>query len=186
MIHAFYPVAMAEQPDKKTLSLNKTVPDNAQQPEVPLPRRRSGKRIIRREQLPVQSLANTKAPPAKPAKKKKSQKAPPTKTPTTPPSELRMEALNKQLCATFSIWRDHQPLALGIEKGLFRFIAAQHISASKRVVQKLLKRHTSSQAYRDNIQQQALRYELDGTPAGEISQLDKAHEQRQTDVAHST
>ena len=178
MIHAFYPVAMAEQPDKKTLSLNKTVPDNAQQPEVPLPRRRSGKRIIRREQLPVQSLANTKAPPAKPAKKKKSQKAPPTKTPTTPPSELRMEALDKQLCATFSIWRDHQPLALGIEKSLFRFIAVQHLSASKRVVQKLLKRHTSTQSYRENIQQQALRYELDGSPAGVISQLDKDHAQR--------
>ena len=181
-------MAMAERPDKKkTLSLKKAPLDNAQPPEVSLPHRRSGKRIIRREQLPAQSLANTKAPPpAKPAKKKKSQKATPTKTPTTSPSELRMDALDKQLSAAFSIWRDHQPLALGIEKSLFRFIAVQHLSASKRVVQKLLKRHTSTQTYRDNIQQQALRYELDGTPAGVISQLDKAHAQRQTDVAHST
>ena len=178
---------MAEQPDKKTLSLKKTVPDNAQLPEAPSLRKRSGKRIIRRDQLPAQSLANTKAPPpAKPAQKKKSQKAPPTKTPKTPPSELRMDALDKQLCTAFSIWRDHQPLALGIEKSLFRFIAAQHLSASKRVVQKLLQRHTSNQSYRDNIQQQTRRYELDGTPAGEISQLDKAHAQRQADVAHST
>ena len=97
-----------------------------------------------------------------------------------------MEALDKQLCAAFSIWHDHQPLALGIEKSLFCFIAAHHISASKRVVQKLLKRHTSTQTYQKNILRHARRYELDGSPAGEISQLDKDHAQRQTDVAHST
>ena len=175
---------MAEQPSKKTLSLKKTATDNTQQSDAPSLRKRSGKRIIRREQLPAQSLANTKAPTPTPAVKKKPQKAPPTKTPTTSPSELRIDALDKQLSAAFSIWRDYQPLALGIEKSLFRFIAAQHLSASKRVVQKLLKRHTAAQAYRENIQQQAMRYELDGSPAGEISQLDKAYAQRQADVAY--
>ncbi len=179
-------MTMAEQPDKQTLSLKKEKLENTQPPGVALPRKRSGKRVIRREQLPAQSLAKTKAPTlAKPAKKKKPQKAPLTKTPTTPPSELRMDALDKQLCGAFSIWRDHQPLALGIEKSIFRFIAAQHISASKRVVQKLLKRHTSTRSYRDNILQQAQRYELDGSPAGEVSQIDKDHAQRQTGVAHS-
>lgn len=171
---------------RKPLSLKKPNHDTDGEAQVPLPRKRSGKRIIRREQLPQQSLANTKPPPAKPAKKRQQAKqSVDAKKPTVSPSDLRIAALDQQLQSAFAVWRDDQPLALKIEKRIFRFISENHISASKRVVQKLLKRHTSTRSYRDNILQQAQRYELDGTPAGEISQLDKDHAQRQAGVAHS-
>ena len=178
---------MTKPSGRKPLSLKKATSETEDPPipDVEIPRKRGGKRVIRREQLSQNALGRTKAA-AKPVKQKPKQaKSPVNKTPEIAPGELRLAALDKQLANTFTIWRDHQPLALGIEKSLFRFIAEHHISASKRVVQKLLKRHTSAQPYLDNILQQTRRYELDGTPAGEISQLDKDYAQRLSDVAHS-
>lgn len=172
---------------RKTLSLKQPASNPAESSDAETPaRKRTGKRIIRREQLPQQSLATTKKPLPKAAKRQKTKKsATATKKQGATPSDLRLVALDKQLSEVFSIWSEHQPLALGIEKSIFRFIAEHHISASKRVVQKLLKRHTAARSYRANVLQQAQRYELDGTPAGMISQLEKDHAQRQMDVVHS-
>ena len=179
------PISMPDQP-RKPLTLKTRTTGEDKQPTVPSPRKRSGKRIIRRDQLPAQSLATTKAPPpGKPAKKKKPKKAVAAKQVVTPPSDLRMAALDQQLHEAFTVWNDYQPLALGIEKSIFRFIAEHHISASKRVVQQLLQRHTTTRSYRANILQQAQRYNLDGSPAGQINQIEKDHAQRQIDVAHS-
>lgn len=189
MTHPFETIAMTEQSNKPTLSLKKQVsdkPESGQAPATTLPRKRSVKRVIRREELAQTALGRTKVAPTKPIRKK------PKKTVTsaarkrqTSPSDLRLMALDQQLCDTSNIWRDNQPLALGIEKSLFRFIAEHHISASKRVVQKLLQRHTTTRSYRDNILQSAQRYDLDGSPVGQISQIEKDHAQRQIDVVHS-
>lgn len=176
------------EPPRKTLSLKKTAPAAGEDNEIPLPRKRFGKRLIRREQLPGQSLANTKPPPRKPSagKAQKSKKlATHPKQPVISPSDLRVAALDKQLFEAFAVWRDHQPLSLGIEKSIYRFIAQHQISASKRVVQTLLRRHTSSQPYRENIRQQTQRYTLGGSPIGVVSQSEKDYVQRQADVVHS-
>ena len=178
---------MTKPSGRKPLSLKKATPETEDlpKPDVALPRKRSGKRVIRREQLAHHALGRTKAVVTPAKKKPKQAKSPVNKKPEIAPGELRLAALDKQLANTFASWRDYQPLALGIEKSLFRFIAEHHISASKRVVQKLLKRHTSAQPYLDNVLQETRRYELDGTPSGELSKLDKDYAQRQSDVAHS-
>lgn len=179
---------MTEQPDRKTLSLKKTVPLDSQAVDSTPLAKRSKKRIIRRGELAQSALGRTKltsAPQKAVNKKVKSVKVLSRQPAKTPPSDLRMVALDQQLHDAFTVWHDYQPLALGIDKSIFRFIAEQHISASKRVVQKLLQRHTSTRSYRGNILRQAQRYDLDGSPAGQISQIEKDHAQRQIDVAHS-
>lgn len=68
----------------------------------------------------------------------------------------------------FVVWREQQPLALGIERQIFQLVAAQQPSASKRVVQKLLYRHTHQRSYLLKIGQSGQRFNLDGTEDGAI------------------
>ena len=105
---------------------------------------RGNKRIIKREQLPSTALPKTKS------KSTKKPRKPIPKKPLVSPSLLRMEALNTHL-NTFEVWRECRPLALGIEREIFQYIAQQRISASKRVVQKLLNRHTQQLTYQQNL-----------------------------------
>ncbi|PID34145.1 MAG: hypothetical protein CR976_01840 [Thiotrichales bacterium] len=60
-------------------------------------------------------------------------------------------------------WREFRPLVIGVEKEVFRYIAAHHLSASKRVVQRLLRRHTQDERYQRNLKAGGGRYHLDGT-----------------------
>lgn len=175
------------EPPRKTLSLKKSVPTNESDHDASMPLKRSGKRLIRRDQLPRQTLANTKPPHNSATDKARKPKKVVTRArqAVTSPSDLRVAALDKQLNAAFVIWRDDQPLAVGTDKNIFRFVADHQISASKRVVQKLLRRHTGTRSYLENICQQAQRYTLDGTPASVISQSEKDYAQRQLGVVHS-
>ena len=153
---------MTDKP-RKTLSLTK----KADKPEGTPPsgiKTMTGKRIIRRE------ASTTPSPPRKkPAKGKTPRKktAPPRKV-VIPPSTIRMQELDQQLNGQFGAWRDNLPLALGVEKAIFRYISTHHLSASKRVVQQLLRHHTSAMQYLHNLMQQPRRYHLDGSPAGEV------------------
>ncbi|MEZ5454449.1 MAG: ProQ/FINO family protein [Thiothrix sp.] len=131
--------------------------------------RRSGKRIIKREEIPADKLTRPgKAPPKKPASKGKAKRPrQPPKLKKPAPSELRARELSDSLNA-FPAWRNRQPLALGIDKQIFRHIAEHQLSASKRVVNKLLHRHTHNRAYLQAIGRGGSRYNLDGTAAGAI------------------
>lgn len=124
----------------------------------------AGKRVIRREASTTPS-----SPRNKPAKGKVPRKKPAApKKVVIPPSTIRVQELDQQLQAHFVAWRDYLPLALGVEKTIYRYISTNHVSASKRVVQQLLHRHTSAMQYLHNLMQQPLRYHLDGSPAGEV------------------
>lgn len=137
--------------------------------------RRSGKRVITRAELPnVQKPGQPKKPAKKPANRKPRQ---PPKTKKTPPSDIRARELSDSLNA-FAVWRNRQPLALGIEKQLFQCIAAHHLSASKRVVQKLLHHHTHNRAYLQAVGQGGQRFNLDGTEAGAILPGEQEHSGR--------
>lgn len=137
--------------------------------------KRGKKRVIKREQVKPGKLATTKAPP-KPQPKRKP--APTPKAPTTPPSEIRLEALNASLNG-YQVWIQKYPLAVGmIEKQIFQHIAAHSLSASKRVVKKLLHRHTHDRRYLQAIKSGESRYNLDGTEAGAITQAEKEHAAR--------
>ncbi len=109
----------------------------------------------------------------KPRKPTKSRKTAPKK-PLVAPSGIRLDNLNAALNA-FVVWREQQPLALGIERQIFQLIAQQNLSASKRVVQKLLHQHTHQRHYLLKVGQGGERFNLDGTEAGTILPAEREH-----------
>ncbi len=170
---------------KKTLTLKRTATPTttpatpaATNPGTPAAAptlQRSAKRIIRREDLSgVQKAGTIKPKQPKPKKPKPNRKRQPPKPKKTPPSELRAKELNDSL-NNFSVWLNYQPLALGIEKQIFKHVNDLQLSASKRVVQKLLHYHTHNTRYLQNIGAGGVRYDLDGTENGVIVQLEREH-----------
>lgn len=136
---------------------------------------RGNKRIIKREQVQADALAKpkAKAPTKRPAKPRKTT----PKKPLIAPSVVRMDNLNVALNA-FVVWREQQPLALGIERQIFQLIAQQNLSASKRVVQKLLYQHTHQQRYLVKVGQGGQRFNLDGTVADVILPVEQEYVRR--------
>lgn len=162
---------MTEQPRKTITIKPKTVPSTEQATGINQETKtvsRSNKRIVKREQVQAATLAKPKAtaPTKKPTKPRK----PAPKKPLIAPSAIRMDNLNAALNA-FVVWRELQPLALGIERQIFQRIVQQQLSASKRVVQQLLFKHTRQRDYLLKIAQgkSGQRYNLDGTSGGYIS-----------------
>ncbi|MEZ5448330.1 MAG: ProQ/FINO family protein [Thiolinea sp.] len=131
------------------------------------------KRIVKRSDLPAGKLGSPgrKSPaPGKPKPKAKAKKpAPPPRKPTTPPSELRARELDQRL-HDFEVWRTFQPLAIGVEKALFKLCNDEQIpGASKKVVQKVLHRHTRRVAYLTNLVKGGERYTLAGQADGTVT-----------------
>lgn len=148
------------EPPRKTLSIKTKLPSSIDNSEV-LSRTttRTGKRIIKREQVDKAILAKPKKRSTS-ANTKKRKLAP--KKPLISPSQLRMDNLNLSL-NNFEVWHAYRPLALGIEREIFQYIAKHHISASKRIVQKLLKLHTQQTSYKQQLSLDQQRYHLDGS-----------------------
>ena len=165
---------------KKTLTLKRTATPAATLAVTPAATptptlQRGAKRIIRREDLSgVQKAGTIKPKQPKQKKPKPNRKRQPPKPKKTPPSELRAKELNDSL-NNFMVWLHYQPLALGIEKQLFKHINDLQLSASKRVVQKLLHYHTHNTRYLQNIGAGGVRYDLDGTENGVIIQPEREH-----------
>ncbi|UJS26052.1 ProQ/FINO family protein [Thiothrix winogradskyi] len=165
-------------PPRKTISITRK-PANTGTPTTEVGGnvvKRTGKRIITRDQLPAANLTRPgkfEKPKPKPAKAKRKPRQPP-KPPKTPPSELRARELSDSL-NNFTIWRERLPLALGIEKQIFRHIADLHLSASKRVVSKMLHYHTHHRQYLLNAVNGFHRFNLDGSESGELTAGEKAH-----------
>ena len=165
---------------KKTLTLKRTATPAATLAVTPAATptptlQRSAKRIIRREDLSgVQKAGTIKPKQPKQKKPKPNRKRQPPKPKKTPPSELRAKELNDSL-NNFPVWLNYQPLALGIEKQLFKHINDLQLSASKRVVQKLLHYHTHNTRYLQNIGAGGVRYDLDSTENGVIIQPEREH-----------
>lgn len=70
-----------------------------------------------------------------------------------------------QLITAYPVFRDAQPLAIGIHKA----IAAAHPEINNDELCKALRRHTSSTRYLKAIASESVRFGLDGTPVGDIS-----------------
>lgn len=154
---------MTEKP-RKPLSLKPKVASNAISDSTTQLTRRSKKRIIRRDELPASKLSTTKAPPkSKPkSKPKKKPQATDPKKPMISPSDIRLDNLNASLNG-LAVWRQFKPLALGIEKQVFQYIAKYNLSSSKRVVQRLLRQHTKRDEYLLAITIGTKRFNLDGS-----------------------
>lgn len=161
---------MTDKPQNRLSLKPKTSKAGSRETVTPPATQRSKKRIVWRYELPASKLAKTKAPTPK-AKKKPKSAVP--KVPGTPPSDIRLDNLNASLNA-FEV----QLLAVGIEKQVFQYIAEHQRSASKRVVQRLLRGHTRDQRYLQAIQMSGVRFNLDGSEAGSIAEVEKEHASR--------
>jgi hypothetical protein len=134
------------------------------------------KRVIKRSDIPAGKLTKTGSkPPATkaPGKPKKSRTNPAPKKPEISPSEKRARELYTRL-NEFEVWRTYKPLAIGIEKAIFKICNDEQIAgASKKVVQKVLSRHTRREVYRANLARGGRRYHLDSGEGGEITEDQK-------------
>ena len=101
--------------------------------------------------------------------KKKQPQPPPKKKKRVAPSIIRGSELNKALSEHSKAWRANWPLSVDIEKQVFRFIGANHLSASKRVVKTLLKKHQSAKNYLLNSTMDAQIYDLNDNETGLVS-----------------
>lgn len=133
---------------------------------------RSRKRIIRRDELPTAALTKPKAQIKPKPKPKAKPKAKPK--PLVSPSDVRLDNLNASLNG-LSVWRERVPLSLGVEREIFQFIAERQLSASKRVVQRLLRQHTRRRDYLLAIGAGGRRVHLDGSDAGQILPMEQEH-----------
>ncbi|WP_298613628.1 ProQ/FINO family protein [uncultured Thiothrix sp.] len=153
---------------KKTLTLNKKPTSSPPANLV----NRSGKRIIRREDLnptPAKPAVSKGKPTSKPTNKKKPARKP-TKKPTIAPSDLKAKELNDRLNA-FPVWLNFQPLAIGIDKDLFKLVNDEQFpGGSKKVVQKVLRMHTRHGRYLSALLQGGDRYQLDGVINGAVTE----------------
>lgn len=159
---------MSDTP-KKTLTLTRK-PANIDQTSTPRPMtlNRGGKRVIRVD--PTIKTNSHGKPTDKPHqdKKKPTRKTTPKK-PVVRPSDLKAKELNDRLNG-FPVWLNFLPLAIGIEKDIFRLVNAEHFpGASKQVVQKVLRMHTSHQRYLEKLATGGERHQLDGEVKGEIT-----------------
>ena len=155
---------MTDDKPKKTLSITRKRSDTS-----PTDTSGSGVDSVRSKK---RMLKIAKPEPAKKpvqAKKKKPKKA---------PSILRVNALDTEICKLSKVWRSHSPLALGVEKQLFKFIADGQLSASKRVVRALLHKHCNNKNYLVDVVQGAKRFNLDGSESGICSLASEEHSRR--------
>lgn len=166
---------MSDTP-KKTLTLSRNLTSTPPGTAISTPSavKRSGKRIIRREdlasnnKLPAPPSKSAGAGKSKPTAKKPTRKPNPKK-PVISPSELKARELNDRLNA-FRVWFDYLPLAIGIDKDVFRLVNTEHFpGASKKVVHKALAMHAKNGRYLQAVTQGGARYRLDGTEEGEIT-----------------
>ena len=157
---------------KKTLTLKRktTAPSDTTHPTGKPALR--GKRIIKPTPATKPQAKGKPKPPPKnkaPTKRKPPRKG--TKKPLASPSDLKARELNdRHRLNAFPVWLNYQPLAVGIDREIFRLVSQEHFAgASKKVVHKCLKWHTTKTQYLQAVQRGGARYGLDGTPAGEIT-----------------
>lgn len=195
---------MTEQP-KKTLTIIRRVapattpPPESTKPVPEQPIQRSGKRVLTKDKLqevkpekgtdfyrakklpkpkPDSTADQAKPLGTKPLNqntiKKPAKPKPPKKKNIKPPSDIRAKELDASLNA-FPMWRERKPLALNFERQVFQHVGKHHLSASKRVVMKLLEWHTANRFYLQAVAEGGKRFNLDGSEADTIQDYEIAH-----------
>ncbi|WP_374325951.1 ProQ/FINO family protein [Azonexus sp.] len=82
-----------------------------------------------------------------------------------------VRALLKDLQERFAVFRNHSPLAIGIDKQLFAALP----DLSRKSVRLAMRSHTMSTRYLKEMEKAAQRLNLDGTPAGEVTDENRQH-----------
>lgn len=82
-----------------------------------------------------------------------------------------VRAVLAQLAERYVVFRETRPLAIGINKELAR----RHPEIDARALKQALHRHVNATAYLKATERGGARYDLDGTPAGEITEEQRQH-----------
>ena len=81
------------------------------------------------------------------------------------------DPLLAQLIATYTVFRDAEPLAIGIHKA----ILASHPEIDKGALRKTLQRHMASTKYLKSVAAGGARFGLDQLPAGDVTPEQQGH-----------
>jgi len=120
-------------------------------------RRPAKRRVVRNE-----AAIRPKPKPVPKAKKPKRPTRKNKKKALVSPSDLKAQAIDKRLQA-FAAWSTFKPLAKGVEKTVFKLANDEALAgASKKVIQKLLWKHTHHERYLQAVSRGGMRYQLDG------------------------
>jgi ProP effector len=91
-------------------------------------------------------------------------------TPVASPA-LDARSLLKALQEKHQVFRDFQPLAIGIDKQLL----AQDAGIERKALRLALGMHTNSYRYLKSMEKAAQRFNLDGSPGGEVPAEHRKH-----------
>ncbi|MGE5469956.1 MAG: ProQ/FINO family protein [Bacteroidota bacterium] len=91
-------------------------------------------------------------------------------TPTAAPAQTP-RALLKKLQADFAVFRDCQPLAIGIDKQLL----ARLPDVERKTLRVALGIHTNSLRYMKVLEKATTRFDLDGNAADEVTEAHRTH-----------
>lgn len=80
-------------------------------------------------------------------------------------------ALLKELAEKFQVFRESQPLAIGINKQL----AALYPDVDVKVLRAALYHHTSSSRYLKTMEKATQRFDLEGKPQGDVTEDQRKH-----------
>ncbi len=90
---------------------------------------------------------------------------------TTTDKPVDTRALLKDLQTRFEVFRNFSPLAIGIDKQVFEKVP----EVSKKSLRLALRSHTMATRYLKEMEKGAVRLNLDGTPAGEVTDENRQH-----------
>ncbi len=96
-----------------------------------------------------------------------------TEIPATQTIDPRV--LLKDLQARFEVFKNFSPLAIGIDKQVF----AELPDVSKKSLRLALRSHTISTRYLKEMEKGRVRLNLDGSPAGEVTDENRQHASEQ-------
>lgn len=94
-------------------------------------------------------------------------------TPAEKPADTR--ALLKMLQERFEVFRNFSPLAIGIDKQVFEKLP----DLSKKSLRLAMRSHTISTRYLKEMEKGTVRLNLDGSPAGEVTDENRQHASEQ-------
>lgn len=94
-----------------------------------------------------------------------------TTTESTTDKPIDARVLLKDLQTRFDVFRNFSPLAIGIDKQVF----AKLPDVSKKSLRLAMRSHTISTRYLKEMEKAAVRLNLDGTPAGEVTDENRQH-----------
>lgn len=80
-------------------------------------------------------------------------------------------ALLKDIHARFDVFRNHSPLAIGIDRQVFAVLP----DLEKKALRLAMRSHTISTRYLKEMEKATVRLNLDGTPAGEVTDENRQH-----------